>query len=358
MGLAHIFNTIKYGKRTWVLWFGVLKTLSRSHVPRKYLQKTFSREFHIPRSLGGEHDLGQELFMVNKLREELAGRDEASVLRFALVCIDSAVNLLWDDDSNFPPLWGLWDGQQHGHQLLPKVLKILEIELSLVYDYIYTKAMVLQTEGGIILRCISLSSFVASFLLFATTVASSEHYSSIDTATTYVLFVGGLSLEACALFTTVSSAWAWAWLEARRHCSFLASIIVGWQRKRVLWSHSMGQYNLQDYLAKDDQRKSKPWKGRVISRIRKMVDKTCGQVLGLKRGHELQFWISKHLDIKFVKVDEGIMQCIFEVVAQHEEAKVARTRNAGLPLPPQHLPNLGAVLAKLLSIDDPESRRH
>lgn len=334
--LLFITGTIKYGERTWALRSGVLRTLKYSPVPYRYGPRTFSQ-------------LGREF--ATKVREQL-GRDKASVLCAALVCIYSALSFFWDDEffRRDPYGFDFWRGQ-HGQPVHDEVLKILEIELSLVYNYIYTKAMVLQTQGGIILRCISQASFVASFLLFATTIAGSskqqrECYSSIDTATTCALFVGGLSLEACALFTTVSSPWAWLWLQARRRCSFLASIIAGWQSKRVLWSHSMGQYNLRDYLAKYDQRKSRPWKRRVMARIRKVVDKTCGR--------ELQFWVSKQLDIEFVEVDEGIMRCIFEKVAQLAEEKQLILTSPAQPLPPQHWPNLLGTKLRQFFVDDPE----
>uniref|UniRef100_A0A0E0KQ15 DUF4220 domain-containing protein n=1 Tax=Oryza punctata TaxID=4537 RepID=A0A0E0KQ15_ORYPU len=138
------------------------------------------------------------------------------------------------------------------------VFEILEIELGLMYDYIHTKAAVFQTRGGIVLRCISQSSFLASFLLFL--VANKQRYNSIDTAITYALFVGGFSHEACVVFTTVVSPWTWAWLEGR-HCNFLASIIIRMQRKRVWWSNSMGQYSLRNHLGKYDEqeKRSRSW---------------------------------------------------------------------------------------------------
>lgn len=91
--------------------------------------------------------------------------------------------------------------------------KLLEIELNLMYDDIYTKAMVLRSRSGIILRCVSQVSMVVAFVLF--TVNSKHRYSTADVAITYVLFTGGLCLEGCAVFILLMSPRTWAWLEAR-----------------------------------------------------------------------------------------------------------------------------------------------
>ncbi|XBI84094.1 hypothetical protein VPH35_092476 [Triticum aestivum] len=95
--------------------------------------------------------------------------------------------------------------------------KLLEIELDLMYDDIYTKAMLLRTKNGIKLRCVSQVSMGVAFVLFIVGVLNSKHivYSRADLAITYVLFTGGFCLEICAVFILLMSPWTLAWLEAR-----------------------------------------------------------------------------------------------------------------------------------------------
>ncbi|BAS89031.1 Os04g0399600 [Oryza sativa Japonica Group] len=152
--LLFVTGIIKYGERTWALQYGVLRTLAAS-LPRYALQLRNSFQKSLPICPGCDQDkyIGQLL-------------DNA----------DSGTN---DDDDPFPE---------------PLALEILEIELGLVYDYIYTKAVVFQTRRGIALRCISQASFLAAFLLFL--VSNIQRHNSINTVITYALFVGGFEIVA------------------------------------------------------------------------------------------------------------------------------------------------------------------
>ncbi|TVU31434.1 hypothetical protein EJB05_23118, partial [Eragrostis curvula] len=129
-----------------------------------------------------------------------------------------------------------------------KLLKLLEVELALMYDDLYTKAMVLRTRKVIILRCISQISMISAFLLFL--IARNKHqYNRSDVAITYLLFIGGFGLEVCAFILMAMSPWSWAFFNVRmceriaRGIWILLSSRIGWPEKRILWSNSMGQYN-------------------------------------------------------------------------------------------------------------------
>lgn len=114
---------------------------------------------------------------------------EVRVLTVALYSMERVLSFFWNNGW-FNLKLHIWPHE------LPKLLEILETELGLVYDYIYTKAAVFQTRGDIILRCISQTCFLASFLLFV--ISNKQRYNSIDTAVTYALFAGGFFLEVCA----------------------------------------------------------------------------------------------------------------------------------------------------------------
>ncbi|KAK3130353.1 hypothetical protein QOZ80_6BG0492440 [Eleusine coracana subsp. coracana] len=326
--LLFVTGIIKYGERTWALRSGVLKTLSDYHLPHYAEQLRETAWASQPLDEAGVSQLIQHID-----RDDTSS--EVGVLSVALYSIEAVLSFFWNNGW-FKPELPFW-----AHEtcpLLPKLLEILGIELGLVYDYIYTKAVVFQTRVGVILRCISQTCFVASFLLFVVLLSNKRRYNSVDCAVTYALFVGGFALELCAVLTTVMSPWTWAWLEARK-CSFLASLFVRWQGKRVWWSHTMGQYDMHNYLGQYDQ--SSSWKQGVMAAIRKVVDACCGA--------EQRFWVSKLMDAKSVEVDKETMRCIFEKVV---ECAGSLTDGNNFPCLPQRWPNLGALLQKVLPSSD------
>ncbi|XP_062194471.1 uncharacterized protein LOC133897690 [Phragmites australis] len=125
-------------------------------------------------------------------------------------------------------------------------MKMLEIELGMMYDDVYTKAMVLRTWTGNILRLLAQISMVVALVFFI--VSDHRRYGRADIVMTYALFIGGFCLEVCSIFMMMVSPWTWAFLKARR-CHRLASVSwkflsFVWPKKRSFWSNSMGQYNL------------------------------------------------------------------------------------------------------------------
>ena len=88
-----------------------------------------------------------------------------------------------------------------------KMIKMVSIILNVMYADLYTKALVVRTRSGIILRCISQMSAVVAFALFHAN--DKQRYSKVDIAITYSLFIGGFFLELCAMFISMMSPWTW-----------------------------------------------------------------------------------------------------------------------------------------------------
>ncbi|KAL7193553.1 hypothetical protein ACSBR2_025207 [Camellia fascicularis] len=81
---------------------------------------------------------------------------------------------------------------------------VLEVEMGLMYDVLYTKAPITFTKRGCIFRCISfmctVSVLVGLFRLIAMEAKWHEqHYSMVDIVITGVLLVGALALEIYAV---------------------------------------------------------------------------------------------------------------------------------------------------------------
>ncbi|XP_044469674.1 uncharacterized protein LOC123198933 [Mangifera indica] len=131
-----------------------------------------------------------------------------------------------------------------------EAFKLLEIELGFMYDVLYTKAFIIYTRLGMILRCIYLFSHVCILVFFQTMIHKSV-YPPIDISITYALIFGAIVLEAYAFITLVFSDWTQLWMINGNYISNDACFYgLRWCNGKR-WSRSMGQYNLISFCLKD-----------------------------------------------------------------------------------------------------------
>jgi len=104
------------------------------------------------------------------------------------------------------------------------VYKMVEMQVSLVYDLFYTKAEVTHTWYGLCIRLLSCLAVGVAFLLFNILLLCDGHhrklkggysYSRVDVIVTYVLFVGAVVLETASLVRAMFSSWTCALLLKR-----------------------------------------------------------------------------------------------------------------------------------------------
>jgi hypothetical protein len=154
----------------------------------------------------------------------------------------------------------------------PLLWKVIEMELSLMYDVLYTKAAVIHTSWfGYCIRAFSPVAITTSLLLFYFS-GSTYGQNRVDVAITYVLFGGALVMETTSLLSALGSSWVLPFLCTTR-CSWLRHVALcsgRWHRLRrtvltlhrhveVLtrgffcrsrrWYGTIGQFNLIDYHA-------------------------------------------------------------------------------------------------------------
>ena len=195
----------------------------------------------------------------------------------------------------------------HSFHGVKQSLKVLEIGLGIMYDDLYTKALVLRTRGGVILRCMTQVCSWIAFAVFLLACDRGSRYSRADIAITYSLFVGGLFLEVCGLISLMASPWTLAWLNARKNekLAWLSFSLGWWSEKRPLWSNAMGQYNLYRWIAvESEQHKPRSFSMTMIIRMAKLF--------GVEK--EKLFWISKLLDREHIKVDGVLLKCLVDSV--------------------------------------------
>ncbi|XP_010529242.1 PREDICTED: uncharacterized protein LOC104806182 [Tarenaya hassleriana] len=89
-----------------------------------------------------------------------------------------------------------------------EALRILEVELSFIYDALFTKAKILHTGAGELFRFVSLGSLVSSLVIFM--VKKKDAYEGFDIGLTYALLVGGIALDSIAILMFCLSDWTFA----------------------------------------------------------------------------------------------------------------------------------------------------
>ena len=148
------------------------------------------------------------------------------------------------------------------------LFQLAAMELSLLYDILYTKAAVIYTWHGLCIRIVAPLSVVAAFVLFQ--LSSKDAYGRADVAVTYVLLVGAMALELASSLRAAGSSWACNSYHARgwhRLCGAVMRLrrMLNAGARRSACLDSLGQYNLLDLCTdatKDDH---------LIGKIAKMI---------------------------------------------------------------------------------------
>jgi hypothetical protein len=157
---------------------------------------------------------------------------------------------------------------ERGRKLLScgweNMCKVVEMELSLMYDILYTKTGMVHTWGGYLIRVVSPVATAITFFLFR--FYNKDGQRREDVIITYTLLASAFVLDIRWLLRALVSTWTHAFLEARPHDDWLRhealcsgrwsrfrSVFVGVSFKLVtprsrsgyrLWLGTVGQYCL------------------------------------------------------------------------------------------------------------------
>ncbi|CAD6261501.1 unnamed protein product [Miscanthus lutarioriparius] len=144
--------------------------------------------------------------------------------------------------------------------------EVVEMQLSLMHDVLFTKTEVVHSWCGLCIRVISLPGTAVALLLFyllGDQGMGRRSYSKVDIAISYVLLIGAVVLEAMSTIKAMFSSWTSSFLlkprrdfsrpgEEERNISILLGRGITSVRRFVhaaewrgrYWSGSMGQHNL------------------------------------------------------------------------------------------------------------------
>ncbi|CAL5007661.1 unnamed protein product [Urochloa decumbens] len=318
--IVFIVGIIRYGERIWSLRCGRYESLEESPGNQYELQMNDSRQ----RGETFKHSPVQEEITIDQ------NTDYYNTVCLGLRSMPTVFSVFVSRTSeifnNVPVDTTFYFGDRLDG--VKKKLKLLEICLGIMYGDLYTKALVLRTRSGIILRCISHICAWVAFIVFL--ACHGGRYSRVDISITYLLFIGGLSLEVCGMTNLMASPWTWAWLKARKHeklawfCWYLfSSNLIGWPEKKRLWSNEMGQYNFYGWLGRNEQQQPSSFNQQCMAAVRQLA-----ALFGVEKMKLL--WMSKLLEREHVKVDGVLIKCLLDRI--------------GLLDSPKALPNLGPHL--------------
>jgi len=215
-----IVGIVKYAERTWVLLSSCSKSLKNSNL------FDFWRSYHLKRI----KEIGLRALQGNYLCQAYI---------FSYISRSMMQDLV-------PSLVDLMLSQLlMSRYSAGGAFKVVEVELGLIYDMLYTKAPLIYPRAGIILRSISFLLTFTAFITFQVKIQK-HAYSTIDFTITYLLFVAAIFLEFYAFLCLVFSDWTMIWLTdegGNALTSALYSLIRKLTRSER-WSRSIAQYNL------------------------------------------------------------------------------------------------------------------
>ncbi|XP_020174148.1 uncharacterized protein [Aegilops tauschii subsp. strangulata] len=270
--LMFTVGLVKYGERTWSLRCSTMESIGASlKMKRPAIHKHYhpqdgatEEEFHLRRA--------HSLFHVCKRTMV----DSSVVEEDSMDSLDSTDGL-----------------EEYTSKLIQGVelWTLMEIELSLMYDVLYTKAAVVHTFPGYLIRVLSPLTVATSLLLFRFT-AKDDHTRS-DVAITYVLLGGAVFMETTSLLNALASSWtfaflsttSWSWLRYTTLCNerwdklrrvivrlhdLVKGRVAGNSRyKSRRWSYTIGQYNLLHFCTRPaDTPLTSPLLGRLARALK------------------------------------------------------------------------------------------
>ncbi|XP_072146363.1 uncharacterized protein [Setaria viridis] len=164
------------------------------------------------------------------------------------------------NDANLKEIFSVYWGNNGWNNMC----KVVEMELSLIYDILYTKAAVIHTWFVYSIRVIS--PMVTAMVIVLFWLYSKEGQRTADVFITYILLVVTLLLDVRWLLGAAASTWTYAFFNAspERWLHHEVCCTVWWHRLRRfvvsldawqlplrehgggyrLWSGTIGQYNL------------------------------------------------------------------------------------------------------------------
>ncbi|GKV42778.1 hypothetical protein SLEP1_g50146 [Rubroshorea leprosula] len=177
----------------------------------------------------------------------------------------------------------------------------LAAEIGFIFDVVYTKAALIYTKLGCLLRFTSFASSLSVLLLFFINIINEPkfHFSRIDIGITGILLSGAIALDLYAACVMLSSDWAILVVQfhdivfVRKIFKVALKCFPCLLRRSERWSNQMGQFDLLEYCWRYNKRKvNQPW----------------GILLKITNGREIVEMWHKYWFTKFVEVPDYLKE--------------------------------------------------
>lgn len=149
---------------------------------------------------------------------------------------------------------------------MDQAFKVVELELMLMYECLHTKALVIHTAIGRVLRAVALAAPVAATVLFFVVdqnqkdgflpVPVGKSRLKAEIVISYLLLGGAFLLEIYAFLLIIVSPWTYVSLRSSAALKPLARPLFGaieffQPEETPTWSNKMPQYNVMSYCLED-----------------------------------------------------------------------------------------------------------
>ncbi|PON34528.1 hypothetical protein TorRG33x02_353160 [Trema orientale] len=119
-----------------------------------------------------------------------------------------------------------------------RAFRLVEYELSFMYQVLHTKAVVIHGKVGYSLRFISICSTILAFLVFA--FIGKKGFGKFEIGVTYALFIGAIVLDIISVFKLIFSDWVLMVIKDSWIIKHIPTVIL----TRTRWSGSVSQKNM------------------------------------------------------------------------------------------------------------------
>lgn len=275
--LMFVSGTIKYAERTWALRMATPATIKDTRMTD--LHDTMMKY----------QDPARSQSAATRYEQDIVGRrgwwleeEYANLILAAGDSFPNCINALMDIPVApwlLPKIWDMIEQilerprpqGAHSKDWFPlRAFKMGDIQLSLMYDHLYTKvglryaqaraqpscSVVLSLGALPILTLVTTSS---ALVLFATVVRKDDGiYSAPDVIVSYILLAGAVALELLSVLTLTLSFRSYCFLRAKLGASRFTQAIFNLIRlvrpyHRPLWSNKWAQYNLLSRCIREKQ---------------------------------------------------------------------------------------------------------
>ncbi|GLT99695.1 hypothetical protein SLE2022_171180 [Rubroshorea leprosula] len=202
----------------------------------------------------------------------------------------------------------------------------LVAEIGFIFDVVYTKAALIYTKLGCLLRFTSFASSFSVLLLFFISIINEPkfHFSRIDIGITGILLSGAIALDLYAACVMLSSDWAILVVQfhdiafVRKIFKVALKCFPCLLRRSERWSNQIGQFDLLEYCWRYNKRK---------------VNQSWGILLKITNGRKIvemwhKYWFTKFVEVPDFLKDYDSYDDLFRSFFSEEGFKISRGEKA------------------------------